>query len=449
LQQPGGITVGYAFLQPGAWGRYEGLPLRRDLVAGVLGQGIRVMRFDGSAVNRCPEPQFYKWKRMIGPTDLRQPFRGTFNPYSSNGFGIFDFLNMAEKMGVVAIPGVRSDETPQDMADFMEYVNGSADSTWGKRRAADGHPNPYNLRHLEIGNEEQHLIAPYCAYFQAIAQAIWERDPAMVLVISLNLRSPAGQDLWSIGPGGKLSQELESVAQVLRFAQRGGHTVWIDNHLLADGTATAGEKNPTVTTMRSMKLAMAQLVPGYDLGFASLEENGPAHDMARGLAHACNMHALARMGSDMRAIAVADGLQAWQQELVWSQGNTFFTPDQVWFQPAYLIDQAMGRNWATDVAAVTLDGGQDSLDVLARLSGDKRRLILQVVNPGAAPVTVGIVLRGFHPKSASATVTEIAAAPSDSNTLESPQHIAPQQRLWRHTGAYTFASHSFTLMAFE
>ena len=44
---------------------------------------------------------------------------------------------------------------PQDMADFIEYVNGPADSEWGRRRAADGHPEPYRLKHLELGNEER------------------------------------------------------------------------------------------------------------------------------------------------------------------------------------------------------------------------------------------------------------------------------------------------------
>lgn len=452
LQEPGAITIGYAFLQPGAWGCYEGLPIRPDLVHGMLGQGIKVVRYNGSMVNRCPEPEFYKWKQMLGPADLRKPFRGTFNPYSSNGFGIFDFLNVAEKMGVTPIPGVRSDETPQDMADFIEYVNGPADSTWGKRRAADGHLAPYNLRHLEIGNEEQRMIAQYCARFQGIAKAIWDRDPKMVLLISLNLRSPEGQDLWSIGLAGELSQELQSVAQLLRFAQDAGHQIWIDNHTLANNTETAGEKNTSISSMGLLKKSMAHLVPGYNLGFATLEENGTGHDMERGLAHACNAHAIARMGSDMRAIAVANALQAWQQELTWSQGNTFFTDTEIWFQPGYYIDQMMSRNWAANVTVATLDGAHESLDVLAKLSEDRHTLILQVVNTGATSVTTNVALNGFHPAHANAKVTEIAADPMDENTLDRPKRIAPQGKLWNHALAhradtYSFPPHSFTLIA--
>ena len=127
LKQPGSVALGYAFLQPGEWGRFKGLPVRKDVAEGLIAQGITVLRYGGSMVN-APE---YRWKKMIGPRDRRPPYTGTWYPYSSNGWGIFDFLNFCEAAGFLGIPDVNMGETPQDMADFIEYVNGPADSPWG------------------------------------------------------------------------------------------------------------------------------------------------------------------------------------------------------------------------------------------------------------------------------------------------------------------------------
>ncbi|MGE5612253.1 MAG: family 16 glycoside hydrolase, partial [Bacillota bacterium] len=178
LKSPGSVVVGHAFLQPGEWGRFKGLPVRRDVVQGLINQGLTVLRYGGSMVN-APE---YRWKKMIGPRDRRPPYKGTWYPYSTNGWGILDFLNVCEAAGFLAIPDFNIDETPQDMADFIEYVNGPADSEWGRRRVADGHPAPYNLRHIELGNEER-VDEVYYQKFERLAKAIWAKDPRIILVV--------------------------------------------------------------------------------------------------------------------------------------------------------------------------------------------------------------------------------------------------------------------------
>ena len=153
LKEPGAINVGYAFLQPGAWGRFKNLPVRKDVAEGLLAQGITMLRYGGSMVN-APE---YRWKKMIGPRDRRPPYKGTWYPYSSNGWSIFDFLNFCEAAGFLSLPDLNADETPQDISDFVEYVNGPANSTWGRKRVVDGHPKPYQLKYIELGQEALEL----------------------------------------------------------------------------------------------------------------------------------------------------------------------------------------------------------------------------------------------------------------------------------------------------
>ena len=178
LRGPGSVVLGHVFLQPGPWGRFKGLPVRKDVAEALVAQGLTVLRYGGSIIN-APE---YRWKKMTGARDRRPPYRGTWYPYSSNGWGILDFLDFCGAAGFVPIPAMNIEETAQDLADFIEYANGPADSPWGKRRSSDGHPAPYRLKYVEIGNEEN-VGAHYFDRFKAIAGAVWKKDPGVTLVV--------------------------------------------------------------------------------------------------------------------------------------------------------------------------------------------------------------------------------------------------------------------------
>ena len=142
--------LGHAFLQPGEWGRFKGLPVRRDVAEGLINQGITVLRYGGSMVNTGE----YRWKKMIGPRDRRPPYAGHWYRYSSNGWGIVDFMDFCEAAGFEYIPTFDINETPEDLADFIEYAKGPADSAWGRKRVADGHPKPYRL-HLHRARQRR------------------------------------------------------------------------------------------------------------------------------------------------------------------------------------------------------------------------------------------------------------------------------------------------------
>jgi hypothetical protein len=103
LKEPGSVCLGYAYLQPGAWGRFKGLPVRKDVSEALLAQGLTVLRYGGSMVNHAE----YRWKKMVGPSDCRPPYKGTWYPHSSNGWGIFDFLNFCEAAGFLGIPAIK------------------------------------------------------------------------------------------------------------------------------------------------------------------------------------------------------------------------------------------------------------------------------------------------------------------------------------------------------
>lgn len=80
--------------------------------------------------------------------------KGIGIPYSTNGFGIEEFLKFCEAAGFEAAFAVNIEETPEDIVDMVEYLNGPVSSVWGKKRADNGHPKPYGVKYIEIGNEE-------------------------------------------------------------------------------------------------------------------------------------------------------------------------------------------------------------------------------------------------------------------------------------------------------
>ena len=440
LKGPGAIIVGYAFLQPGPWGRFHGLPIRKDLAEAVLREGVTVMRYDGSMVNRCPQGELYKWKEMIGPRDLRKPYKGWFNHYATHGFGVVEFTAFCRAADILAIPGLRIDETPEDMAGFVEYMNGPADSEWGKRRAQDGYPQPFGLTHIEIGNEER-LDEHYCERFEILGRAIWEKDPEMVLVVSLNLSRKPDEEV------------VNYALRICRFAHQSGGTIWWDSHYSGRDLRAVDHPNNRLENIRTLHEAIGKRLPGFDLKFSPLEENGDRYDMFRALAHARNLHELCRMGEWIVAAGVANSFQAYRQDRVWPQGRTFFTASKVWHQPPYYVDRMVFQNPGSQLAGASAIGKR-SLDVLARKSKDGKALILQVVNIEESPVNAEVVLDGFQPARATATVSVLQAPLDGENTEEAPEAVRPVTTKWRHNmsngrAKRVFPPFSFTLIRFE
>ncbi len=230
LGKPGTAVLGYVSLQAGDWGRFKGLPVRRDVAEALVAQGITVLRYGGSMVNH-PE---YRWKKMIGPRDSRQPYRGTWYAYSSNGWGIPDFMDFCEAAGFEYVPAFNASETPPDMADFVEYAKGPPGSEWGRRRIADGHAAPYRLKYIELGNEEK-VDDAYYRKFAALAGAIWAKDANIILVVGDFLYSKSISDPFRFSGAASGITSLAAHEKILRLARQHGREVWFDVHVGTDG----------------------------------------------------------------------------------------------------------------------------------------------------------------------------------------------------------------------
>ena len=445
LKEPGSVVLGYAFLQPGEWGRFKGLPVRRDVAEGLVAQGITVLRYGGSMVNNAG----YRWKKMIGPRDRRPPYAGQWYRYSSNGWGIPDFMSFCEAAGFEYIPAFNMDETPQDMADFIEYAKGPADSDWGRRRAADGRPLPYNLKYIQLGNEER-VDESYYQKFKVIAEAIWTRDPRITIVVGDFVYGEPIRDPFKFTGAFSGVTTLAAQQKILRLAKQHNREVWFDVHVGTDGP----RPDATFAGMFSFIDALERIADGARFKVALFEFNAGNHAQKRALANALAINAIERDGRIPIATS-ANCLQPdGQNDNGWDQGLLFLNPSQVWLQSPGYVTQMISGNYQPKLVKCERAGTQNSLDASAKRSDDGKTLVLQVVNPDDAAFTAEVRITGFAPGRPEAQVTELSGPLDAVNSAGKAEAIVPRQCAWKHrigegAARHTFPAHSFTVLRFE
>jgi alpha-L-arabinofuranosidase len=339
------------------------------------------------------------------------------------------------------------------VADFVEYVNGPADSVWGRRRAAAGHPKPFGLTHLELGNEEA-VDENYWRRFKPMAEAAWEKDPKIVLVVGDFAYNDRIRDPFAFA-GAPRIKSLAAHQKILELARGRGRTVWFDVHVWNNDPRNPDELGGGIIGLRDFGEALKTLCPGADFKVAVFEENSGNHTLRRGLAHAHAVNELERQGDLVPVVCAANCLQPDRQnDNGWDQGLLFLTPSQVWGQPSYYVTQMIARNYLPRCVRADVKAPGDSLDVTAKRSDDGKVLQLQVVNLDRDTVRGRITLEGFTPAGPTARVLELAGKPEDDNTLERPERIVPKSREWRHQDRegrmeYTFPPYSFTILRFD
>ena len=441
LKQPGSIVVGHAFLQPGEWGRFKGLPVRKDVAEGMINQGITVLRYGGSMVN-APA---YRWKKMIGPRDRRPPYAGTWYPYSSNGWGIIDFMSFCEAAGFEYVPAFNIDESPQDMADFIDYVKAPATSEWGRKRAADGHPHPFSIHLMELGNEER-VDGKYAQKFEGLAGAIWAKDPDMILVVGDFAYGRPIKDPFNFTGAASRITTLAGQQRILRFAKAHNGQVWFDIHVDTERPVAV---NNSLVGMLSFADAIDKLAEGAKHKVVVFELNANNHSQARALANAMAITDIERDGR-MPIVTSANGLQCdGQNDNGWDQGLLFLNPSQVWLQPPGYVTQMLSSHYEPRVVQCEGSDAGKGLDALATVSPDGKTLVLQVTNPGDQPISATIKLSGFESTGRQMKVAELVGPAAAVNTAQNPQNIVPHESEETYSvqaASHSFQPHSFTII---
>ncbi len=426
IDKPGAVWVDQVYLSGTGDDFFRGLPMRGDVGRMLEDEGLTVLRYGGSMVN-APE---YRWKKMIGDRDRRPQYKGWWYPYSTNGFGIEDFVQLCEAAKFEKVFAINIEETPQDAGDLVEYLNGPTTSHWGAERAKNGHPAPYGVKYIEIGNEEK-TAEHYLERFKLLYDAMHARDPSVQFIIAA---------WWE--PDNPMSkrivQELDGKA-----------ALW-DVHVGGDDLHEGRKVDALFTRMEKL---VREWAPNTPLKACVLEENGGRHDLQRALGHAEILNATQRHGDFVLIDCPANCLQPWQQnDNDWDQGQVFFTSSQVWGMPPYYAQQmASANHQPLRVASETQSLG-DALDVLATRSDDGSTLVLKVVNLSDKPHRAKIDIAGTAGTATDAEATTLTGTLAELNPPENPGKIRPTHSHFNHTDPHAdleFPAYSYTILKLE
>jgi alpha-L-arabinofuranosidase len=352
-------------------------------------------------------------------------------------------------MGVPGIPAFNFDESPADMADFMEYVNGPAESPWGTRRAADGHPRPYHLRHIELGNEER-VDEDYSRKFAALAEAIWAKDPQITLVVGDFVYARPISDPFKFSGAASKITSMAGQQKILQLAKQHGREVWFDLHVGTEGP----RPDSTLAGMFSFADMLDRIANGARHNVVVFEFNSNSHSQRRALANALAIQAIERDGRTPIA-ASANCLQPdGQNDNGWNQGLVFLNPSQVWLQPPGYIARMVARNYQPIFVPSRIEPAVEQLDIGAKRSEDGKTLVLAVVNVGSQPCQATIQLNGFVPARATAAVEELSGPLDATNSASAPKRIVPKVENWRHGFVQgqcrrEFPAYSFSVIRFQ
>lgn len=426
----GKLTIDQAMLMSTGKDQFKGLPLRADIATNMQDEGLNFVRYGGTMVN-APD---YKWKNMVGRAEQRPPYNGHWYPYTSNGFGINEFVGFCEAAGFDAAFAINVEETPQDVADMLEYLTGPATTTWGKKRAEAGHPLPYKLKYIELGNEEviwgdlEKDYRHYAERFNLLYDVIHSKNPEIKVICAAWWRPK--------------SPNMELVFKAIN-----GKADYWDLHTDAD-EANAG------TTVDHNLQNMQDLFLKWDantkMKITIFEENGGLHNQQRALGHATTMNAVRRHGDFVLTSCAANGLQALgQNDNGWDQGQIFYTPLQVWGMPPFYATQMAAKNHLPNRVFDTVDG---DLDVTATKSDDGNTMVLHVINtkPTASPTVID--LKGFDNRKPSVKVYTLADDLKAENTPALPEKTSTKETVLSLPGnsvQYNFPAHSYTILRFN
>lgn len=410
--------------------------MRRDLAQALYDLHPGVFRFPGGCiVEGSSLDQRYQWKNSIGPVENR-PLNGnrwlsTFNYrlfpdyYQSYGLGFYEYFLLSEDIGAEPLPVLNvgmacqfqnpndpsahvavKDLQPyiQDCLDLIEFANGDVNTTWGKKRAEMGHPAPFNLKFLAVGNEQWDDL--YYERLRPFVKAIKAKYPNIKLI------GTSGPDSEGemFEKGWKAMKELKADLVDEHF-YRDEH--WFLSHgLRYEGYDRKGPKvfaGEYACHGKGKKWNHFE-TSLYEAAFMTdLERNADVVDMA----------------TYAPLFAHVDGWQ-WRPDMIWYDNTRMFK------SVSYYVQQMYACNKGTNVLPLTMNGksvagqeGQDGLFASAVVDKKKGEIIVKVANTSDKAQDVTLNLNGLK-GSRSATATTLQSDNMDAeNTLDNPNQIRP------------------------
>lgn len=434
--------------------------LRADMVRMLADLKPGFVRFPGGCIveGRYLSTR-YQWKTTIGPAEQRKLIVNRWNDefkhrpapdyFQTFGLGFFEYFQMCEDIGAEPLPILNCgmacqfnsnelvpidqlDPYIQDALDLIEFANGPVTSTWGAKRAAMGHPKPFQLKLLGVGNEQ--WGPQYVERYAIFARALKAKHPEVQLIASAGPR-PEDDLFHYLWP--KLRELKADIVDEHCYATPDW---FLDNSARYDRYDRTG---PKVFMGEYAAQSVKTVSP----------DNRNNWDCA--LAEAAYLTGLERNG-DVVTLSSYAPLFGHEERWQWRPNLIWLDNLQIYGTPSYYVQQAFSRNRGNRLLPVRLDGPLPTVNGRPRLYAssvyDERagEVILKVVNATTESRSVDVKLDGVAKVTGTAKVMVLTAGSlKDENSLTEPRKVAPAESRLAVNGpqfAHTFPPQSLTVL---
>lgn len=395
---------------------FKGRPngLRADLAQAIADLHPRFMRFPGGCLAHGDGVHnIYNWKETVGPLESRKPQRNLWGYHQTKGLGYYEFFQFSEDIGAEPVPVIAAgvccqnsrgggqqgvpmcemDAFIQDIVDLVEYANGDASTKWGSVRAEAGHPEPFHLKYIGIGNEDQ-ITDAFEERFTMIYRVLKEKHPE-ITVIGTAGPFNEGTDYEE---GWDIVDKLGVPMVDEHYYQTPGW--FLNNQHFYDSYNRKGAK--------------------VYLGEYAAHLPGRPNNLEVSLAEAAYMTSLERNG-DIVSMASYAPLLAKEGHMQWNPDLIYF--DNLTVKPTvnYYVQQMYGLNAGDEYLPVTVRLSEPSGDIAKRLpvsvvkdskTGD---LVVKLVNILPAATRTNIRLDGVVVADTHAVKTVLSGALEDTD----------------------------------
>ena len=424
--------------------------MRADLAQALADEHPGLLRFPGGCIVEGVDLKTrYQWKNTIGPVENRPlnenrweyTFSYRFFPdyFQSYGLGFFEFFQLSEDIGAEPLPVLNvgmacqfqnwdddSAHMPydqlqpyiQDCLDLIEFANGPADSEWGKKRAEMGHPEPFNMKFIGVGNEQWDDL-----YFKRL-------EP---FVAAIKAKYPNIQIVGTSGPDseGKMFEKGWEAMKKLKADLVDEHFYRNEDWFLGNaagkekyGNNCGGLRYENYDRKGPKVFAGEYACHGknkhkWNHYEASILEAGFMTDLERN-ADVVYMTAYAPL------FAHVEGWQ-WRPDLIWYDNLRMFK------SCSYYVQQMYAMNKGTNVLPMTMDKqfiagqeGQDGLFASSVFDKNTNEVIIKIINTSKQTQPVSVQLLGMKGERTAQTITLSHNGMDDENTLDNPELITPK-----------------------
>lgn len=411
--------------------------LRRDLVQALKDQHPGVFRFPGGCIVEGTDLETrYQWKNSIGPVENRplngnrwqHTFTHRFFPdyYQSYGLGFYEYFLLCEDIEAEPLPVLSVGLACQfqnrhahahvpvgelqpyidDCLDLIEFANGDVNTKWGKIRAEMGHPEPFNMKMIGVGNEQWDTL--YFERLEPFVKAIRAKYPE-IQIIGTSGPDSEGK-MFEIGWKAMKEQKVDLVDE---------HFYRPESWFLKSGLRYEkyDRKGPKVFAGEYACHGRGKKWNHFE---ASLYEAAFMTDLERN-ADIVHMTAYAPL------FAHVEGWQ-WRPDLIWFDNTRMFK------SVSYYVQQMYAMNKGTHALTMTMDKqpiagqeGQNGLFASSVIDKNEGTVIIKIINTSKTDQPVSVNLKGLKGEKDVELLTLTSTEMDADNTLDNPEKIVPQK----------------------